>query len=111
MEVTLSDVAKAIKLDIDLVRNILTEKPGLIITKETQDLVFKTARNMNYDFKKLKIGKRMNLRKEVIEDIIKNIKAHPKWKRREILEYLNKASKLVERVHRRAFEEEFGKPR
>ncbi len=109
MDVTLSDVAKSVKLDIGLVRDILTEKPGLRVPKEKLDMVFRTARKMKYDFRKLKIGKRMNQRKEVIEDIIRNIKGHPKWKRKEILEYLNKASKLVDRVHKRAFEEEFGK--
>lgn len=109
MEVTLSEVVRAVKMDVNLVRDILTETPGLNVTKETLDMVFRTARKMGYDFKKLKLGKRMNLRKEVIEDIIKHVKANPKWKRKEILEYLNKASDMVERVHKRAFTEEFGK--
>lgn len=109
MEVTLADIAKAANLNIDFVRNILTETPGIKTTKETMDLVFKTARKMKYDFRKLKIGKRMNIRKEVIEDIIKHLETHPKWKRKDILEYLKNASKLVERVHKRAFVEEFGK--
>ena len=60
MDVTLSDVAKSVKLDVVLVRDILTEKPGLHIPKEKMDLVFRTARKMKYDFRKLKIGKRMN---------------------------------------------------
>lgn len=109
MDVTLSDIAKTVKLNINSVRDILTEKPGLRVPREKMDLVFRTARKMKYDFRKLKIGKRMNQRKEVLEDIIRNIKGHPKWKRKDILEYVNKASKLVDRVHKRAFEEEFGK--
>ena len=109
METTLSDVAKAVNLDIDFVRDVLTEKPGLKVTRETLDLVFKAARKMGYDFKKLKIGKRMNLRKEVVDDILKQIEAHPTWKRKDILEYLRKTSELVERVHKRTFLEEFGK--
>jgi DNA-binding LacI/PurR family transcriptional regulator len=109
MDITLADIAKAVKLETGFVRDILTEKPGLHVPKNTLDLVFKAARNMNYDFKKLKIGKRMNQRKEVIDQIATDIKANPKWKRKEILAYLRKTSDLVERVHKRAFEQEFGK--
>jgi hypothetical protein len=108
-EVTLSDIAKSVNLDINVVRDILTEKTGLKLTKTTMDLVFQAARKMGYDFKKLKLGKRMNQRKEVVDDLIKQIELHPKWKRKEIMEYLNNTSSLVERVHKRAFIEEFAK--
>ena len=107
-EVTLSKVAKAVKLDTNLVRDILTEQPGIKADKEILDLVFTTARRMGYDFRKLKVGKRMNLRKEVVMDFIQQIKRHPKWGRKQILEYMKNACKMVERVHKRAFEEEFG---
>ena len=108
-EVTLCEIAESVKLNINLVRDILTEQAGLRIGKATLDLVFQTARKMGYDFKKLKLGKRMNQRKEVVDDLIKQIEAHPKWKRKEIIEYLNNTSSLVERVHKRAFIEEFSK--
>ncbi|MEW6027780.1 MAG: hypothetical protein AB1599_10880 [Planctomycetota bacterium] len=65
MSVTLKEVAERVKLPVELVRDILTEKHGINATKEQMDLAFKTARNLGYDFKKLKLGKRMNLRKEV----------------------------------------------
>lgn len=107
METNLSDVAKAVKLEKILVRDILTEKHGIKVTKETQDLVFTTARKMGYEFKKLKIGKRMNLRKEIIQGLIDQIKAKPKWKRREIMEYMQNSCDMVERVHKRTFKEEF----
>jgi len=105
--VTLTELAQMLKMDVILVRDILTEKPGLNVERATMDLVFNTARKVGYDFKKLKIGKRMNLRKEVIEDILKAIEEHPKWKRKEIVAYLNSAQDMVERVHKRAFAEEF----
>lgn len=106
--VTLSELAHALKMDINYVRDILTEKPGLKVDKSTMDLVFRTARKMGYDFKKLKLGKRMNLREEVIRGIISEIEANPKWKRQEIIEYLKKSCEMIARVHKRTFQEEFG---
>src|SRR3989339_1365002 len=107
MAITLKEVAAKIKLPLGLVRDILTEKHGINATREQMDLAFKTARNLGYDFKKLKIGKRMNLRKDVLTDILKQVEAHPKWKRKEILEYLNKSCEMVDRVHKKTFVEEF----
>lgn len=108
-EVTLSELAQTLKMDINLVRDILTEKHSIKVDKNTLDLVFGTARKMGYDFKKLKLGKRMSLREEVIDGLIKQIEANPKWKRKEILEYLKKSCEMIARVHNRAFKEEFSK--
>ena len=107
MPVTLNDVVKQVKMPEELVRDILTEKHGIQVTKEQMDLVFTTARKMGYDFKKLKIGKRLNIRKEIISDIIKQIESHPKWKREDIIDYLQKSCDMVERVHKKTFIEEF----
>lgn len=107
MAVTLKEVADKVKLPVELVRDILTEKYGVTASREQMDLAFKTARNLGYDFKKLKIGKRMNLRKDVLTDILNQIEANPKWKRKEILEYLKKSCEMVERVHKKTFAEEF----
>jgi len=107
MAITLKEVADKVKLPIELVRDILTEKHGVNATREQMDLAFKTARNLGYDFKKLKIGKRMNLRKDVLTDILAHVEANPKWKRKEILEYLKKSCEMVERVHKKTFVEEF----
>lgn len=107
MTITLKEVAERVKLPLELVRDILTEKYGVNATREQMDLTFKTARNLGYDFKKLKIGKRMNLRKEILNDIIKQIESNPKWKRKEILAYLSKSCEMVERVHKKTFVEEF----
>lgn len=107
MPVTLKDVVEQIKMPEELVRDILTEKHGIKATKEQMDLVFTTARKMGYDFKKLKIGKRLNVRKEILSDIIKQIESNPKWKRKEIIDYLKKSCEMVERVDKKIFVEEF----
>ena len=108
MGARLSEIARTVNLDINLVRDILTEKPGIKATKEMLDLVFKTARQKGYDFKKLKIGKRMNLRLKVIKNVIEQIEANPNWKRKEILDYMKNLCKMVKRVHQQTFQEEFG---
>lgn len=105
--ITLTDVAKNLNLTVDRVRDILTEKTDIKVTKDDMDKVFQVARKMGYDFKKLKLGKRMNLRKEAIESILSTIEANPKWKRKEIVAYLKKSCEMVERVHKRTFTEEF----
>lgn len=105
--ITLNELSQILKMDVILVRDILTEKPGLKVDKETMDVVFRTARKMSYDFKKLKLGKRMNLRKEVITDLLNVIEDHPKWRRKEIIGYLKSSQDMVERVHKRTFVEEF----
>ncbi|MBI3098048.1 MAG: hypothetical protein HYY93_07380 [Planctomycetes bacterium] len=105
--VTLEEVARAVRLDVQLVRQILAEMPGLHTTKLVQDKVFKTARKLGYDFKKLKIGKRLHFRKEVVTDLIRHIEAHPDWGRAEIIRYLHSTSEMVSRVQKQAFKQEF----
>jgi hypothetical protein len=107
MPVTLKDIIEQVKMPEELVRDILTEKHGIKVTKEQMDLVFTTARQLGYDFKKLKIGKRLNIRKEILTDIIKQIETNPKWKRKDIIDYLQKSCAMVERVHKKTFIEEF----
>ncbi|MDI6732958.1 MAG: hypothetical protein QME51_01970 [Planctomycetota bacterium] len=107
MTATLKDIASQVNMPLELVRDILTEKTGIKITKEEMDLVFKTARGLGYDFRKLKIGKRINLRKEILSDIIKQIESNPKWKRNNIVDYLKRCCEMIERVDKKAFEEEF----
>lgn len=109
MAITLKEVADQVKMPVELVRDILTEKHGVNATREQMDLTFKTARKLGYDFRKLKIGKRMNLRKDVLTDILNHIEANPKWKRKEILTYLNKSCEMVDRVHKKTFVEEFSR--
>ena len=105
-DVTLRQVADEVGLKVELVRNILREATAA--PKETQDRVFKAARKLGYDLRKLKIGKRMQTRKETLEEVLGRISGHAGWSRAEILEYLRESLALVERVHKRVFKDEFG---
>ncbi len=107
MMVTLTDVSKAVGLDVAQLREIFSEKPGANFPKDTLDKVYNVARQMGYDFRKLKIGKRMNLRKEILCEILQQIESHPGWKRKEIIRYLSSAQDMVERVQKRTFHDEF----
>ncbi len=105
--VTLTDVSRAVGLEVVQLREIFSEKPGASYPKDLLDKVYDIARQMGYDFRKLKIGKRMNLRKEILGEILQQIESHPGWKRREIIRYLSSAQEMVERVQKRTFHEEF----
>ena len=106
-DVSLKQLAQEVGLSVELVRNVLKELPGSI-TREVQDKIYKTARKMGYDFRKLKIGKRMQYRKEMLDEVLEKIGEHPNWSRAEILKYLKESRALVDRVHKRVFREEFG---
>ena len=106
-DITLRQLAQELGLHIELVRNVLKEAPG-IVTREVQDKIYKTARKLGYDFRKLKIGKRMQYRKEMLDEVLEKIGEHPNWTRGEILKYLKESRALVDRVHKRVFREEFG---
>src|SRR6185503_2584198 len=94
-------------MSLELVRNVLKELPGSV-TREVQDKIYKTARKLGYDFRKLKIGKRMQHRKEMLDEVLEKIGEHSHWSRAEILKYLKESRALVDRVHKRVFREEFG---
>jgi DNA-binding LacI/PurR family transcriptional regulator len=106
--VSIRQVAQEVGLAVDYVRNVLREMPGLSVTRELADKIFKTARRMGYDFRKLKIGKRMQSRKETLDEVLEKIAENPGWNRSEIVKYLKESRALVDRVHRRVFREEFG---
>jgi hypothetical protein len=106
-DVTLRHLAQELGLPIDLVRNVLKEVPGMV-GREVQDKIYRTARKLGYDFRKLKIGKRMQYRKEMLDEVLEKIGEHPHWTRGEILKYLKESRALVDRVHKRVFREEFG---
>jgi hypothetical protein len=105
---TLNEIAAAVKMDVDVVRRILSETPGMNVTRDTADRVFSAARKLGYDFRKLKIGKRMSVRKEVFDEVLGQIETHKGWDREDILKYIRQSSEMIERVHRRTFREEFG---
>lgn len=105
---TLKDIAEKSGIDLKLVRDILNENPAARVAKDVADKVFRTARTLGYDLKKLKLGKRMHFRKTTLEEVIAAIEGHASWDRKAILEHLKKSCHLIERTHRRAFAEEFG---
>lgn len=107
--VTLGEIAAAVKMDVEVVRRILSEQPGTRVSKDTADKVFGTARKLGYDFKKLKIGKRMSARKEVFDEVLQQIESHPSWSRSDIVKYVKQSSEMIERVSNRTFHEEFPK--
>jgi transcriptional regulator with XRE-family HTH domain len=106
-DITLKQLAQELGLGVELVRNVLKELPGSV-TREVQDKIFKTARKLGYDFRKLKIGKRMLYRKEMLDEVLEKIGTNPGWDRGDILKYLKDTCALVDRVHKRVFREEFG---
>ena len=106
-DVTLRQLANELGLGVDLVRSVLKELPGSV-AREVQDKIYKTARKLGYDFRKLKIGKRMQYRKEMLDEVLEKIGEHANWTRAEILKYLKESRALVDRVHKRVFREEFG---
>src|SRR4029078_4652997 len=106
-EISLKQLSQELGMSLDLVRNVLKELPGSV-TRETQDRIYKTARKLGYDFRKLKIGKRMQYRKEMLDEVLEKLCEHPQRSRSEILKYLKESRALVDRVHKRVFREEFG---
>ncbi len=106
--VTVRQIAQEVGLETDVVRNVLKEASGTAVSKPVQDRIFQTARRLGYDFRKLKIGKRMQCRKETLEEVLEKIGDNGGWSRAEIVKYLKESLALVERVHRRVFMEEYG---
>jgi hypothetical protein len=105
--VSLSDVASATGVSAETVREILGEVPGKSHPKELQDRVFGAARRLGYDLKKLKIGKRMDQRGSVYEEVLKAVEEHPEWGREAIVQFLERGLDVVKRVQRKSFPEEF----
>ncbi len=105
--VTFHDIAEELDMDFERVRGILTEDPDIVASESEKDTVFQTARSLGYDFSKLKIGKRMRYRKNVIEDLMDDIQNHPEWDRDDILDHLEESWEWVDRVTYRTFEDEF----
>ena len=78
-DVTLKQVADEVGMKVDQVRDILREAAA--VSKATGDRVFSAARKLGYDLRKLKIGKRMQTRKETLEEVLGRISGHAAWTR------------------------------
>ena len=107
-DITIRQISQEVGLAPDLVLDVLKEVPGLLVTREVADKIFKTARKLGYDFRKLKIGKRMQHLKETFDEVLEKIGENPGWGRAEIVKYLKESRALVDRVHKRVFKDEFG---
>ena len=101
-------IAEELGIPSGVVRNVLRESKPKGVSRDDQDKIFKAARRLGYDFSKLKIGKRMQYRKETLDEVIDKVYSHPDWGRDEIVKFLNESRAFLDRVHDKAFREEFG---
>ncbi len=106
--VTLRQVANEVGLGVEIIRAVFKELPGVVLDRTELDKIYHTARKLGYDFRKLKIGKRMPYRKEMLDEVLEKIGEHSEWSRTDILKFLKECRALVDRVHKRVFREEFG---
>jgi hypothetical protein len=106
--VTLRQVASEVGMGVEIIRAVFKELPGVVLDRTELDKIYKTARKLGYDFRKLKIGKRMQYRKEMLDEVLEKIGGHSEWTRADILKFLKECRALVDRVHKRVFREEFG---
>jgi predicted DNA-binding protein YlxM (UPF0122 family) len=107
-DITIRHIAQEVGLESRFVLQVLKETPGLAVTREVADKIFKAARRLGYDFRKLKIGKRMQYRKEILDEVLEKIGENSRWNRAEIVKHLKEMRALVDRVHKRVFKDEFG---
>jgi DNA-binding LacI/PurR family transcriptional regulator len=105
-DVTLKQVAEEVGMKVDQVRDILRE--AATVSKAVGDRVFSAARKLGYDLRKLKIGKRMQTRKETLTEVLARVQEQASWGRDEVVAYLKESLALVDRVHKRVFKDEFG---
>jgi len=106
--VTLRQIANEVGMGVEIIRAVFKELPGVVLDRVDLDKIYKTARKLGYDFRKLKIGKRMQYRKEMLDEVLEKIGEHAEWTRSDILKFLRECRALVDRVHKRVFREEFG---
>jgi cobalamin biosynthesis Co2+ chelatase CbiK len=95
-------------MGVEIIRAVFKELPGVVLDRTELDKIYKTSRKLGYDFRKLKIGKRMQYRKEMLDEVLEKIGEHAEWTRSDILKFLRECRALVDRVHKRVFREEFG---
>ncbi len=108
MPASIRKIADELGMDSRVVSDVLKEVPGVAVSKSTADKIFNAARRLGYDLKKLKLGKRMQMRKETLEEILDKLGENEEWGRAEIVKFLRDALATIERVHKRVYPEEFG---
>ena len=109
-DVTIKNVADQAVVPIDIVRDILNEGAGPKIPMSVQDQVFGVARQLGYDFRKLKIGKRMRSRRDTLVEVLGQCRAHAEWTIADAITYLEKNLEMLDRVRKKVFPNEFDQP-
>ena len=104
-------IAQELGISFGVVRDVLRESVSKGMSRGDQDKIFQAARRLGYDFSKLKIGKRMQYRKETLDEVIEKVERHSEWGRDEIVKFLRESRAFLDRVHDKAFREEYGKGR
>jgi len=99
---TIKDIAVRVGLDEELVRRILSEDPTLGVERDVKDKVFATAREMGYDLTKLRFGKKLRDRGDIVKLIIEQVESNADWDREEILAHLRYVLDLTSRHHKRS---------
>ena len=105
---TVRKIAEHLKLAPVVVSSVLKEETKVRVNRKTADKIFKAARKLGYDLQKLKLGKRMEVRRQTIEETLARVAENPAWDRADIVAHLQEALGLVKRVHKRVFKEEYG---
>ena len=109
-DVTIKDVADKARQEIEIVRDVLNEGAGPRIPMTVQDQIFGIARQLGYDFRKLKIGKRMRSRRDTLVEILDQCRTHKEWTVIDVIGYLEKNLEMLDRVRKKVFQNEFDQP-
>ncbi len=78
MSVTQLDIARRVNLDVSSVNKILNRRPGPVFKKETIKQVLKAARELGYDFPRLKYHHKRAETRKPIKKLLDDAKPRPK---------------------------------
>ena len=109
-DVTIRDVALKADRPIEEVRDVLNEASTPKTPMAVQDAIFGVARLLGYDFRKLKIGKRMRARRDTLVEVLGQCKDHHEWTIVDVISYLEKNLEMLDRVRQKVFPNEFDQP-
>ncbi len=97
----LSKLAGKLNMDEDRIRAILLELPEVAVTPAEQKTVNEVALKEGLGPVKLQVGRRINARKNAIEEILNYVEAHPTWKKEEVITYMRYTCSLMRRVQKK----------
>ncbi|MHC4663362.1 MAG: hypothetical protein ACYS8W_17015 [Planctomycetota bacterium] len=99
---TIKDIAERVGMDEESVRRILLEDPTMSVERDVKDKIYATARKMGYDLTKLRFGKKLADRSDVLRRVIEQVEENTEWGRDEILVHLRYVLDLTKRHHKRS---------